>query len=484
MSQPIEGTNVGEVPGSKPTYEELLARVAQLEQEHASFADRDPNPVAEADLGGRILYLNLAAERLFPDLRERGPAHPWLIDWEAALRTAMASDTKTQVREVVVGERHYQQTLHYLAEFESIRINAADITALKRTEEGLLRYELIARHVRDIVLFMRREDGRILEANVAATSAYGYSRAEMLSLSIHDLRALDTRPLTEEQMAIAEARGILFETVHQRKDGSTFPVEVSSRGATIGGTRSLISVVRDITERKKAEEALRQGEEEFRAFFENVGVGAVQLDLTGRYTRVNNRYCEITGYSREELLASRGPTDLSHPDDRERDRVYISAVLEGHAPPSIEKRVVRKDGKVVWAQVMSSVVRDARGHIVRSAALVNDITEAKRAEERLRTSEVRLRAIIEHAPMSMAIVGMDGTIEYINRKARTTFGYSPEDIPTMEHWWVLAYPDASYRREVISTWTGLTERALAEHREIEGREYRVTCKDGTVKTTH
>ena len=133
-----------------------------------------------------------------------------------------------------------------------------DITERKQAEEAFRRYQLLASHTRDIVLFMRRADGRILEANAAAHGAYGYSREEMLSLSIRDLRAPNTWPLTEEQMAIADARGILFETVHQRKDGRTFPVEVSSSGATIDGARMLISVVRDITERKRAEDALRE----------------------------------------------------------------------------------------------------------------------------------------------------------------------------------------------------------------------------------
>jgi PAS domain S-box-containing protein len=135
---------------------------------------------------------------------------------------------------------------------------ARDITERKQAEEALRRFELLASHTRDIVLFMRRDDGSILEANAAAHCAYGYSREEMLSLSIRDLRAPDTRPLTEAQMGIADARGLLFETVHQRKDGSTFPVEVSSSGATIDGTRTLISVVRDITERRRAEDALRE----------------------------------------------------------------------------------------------------------------------------------------------------------------------------------------------------------------------------------
>jgi PAS domain S-box-containing protein len=132
------------------------------------------------------------------------------------------------------------------------------ITGSKKTEETLRRYELLSAHARDIILFMQREDGHILEANSAAVKAYGYSRDELLALSIHDLRAPDTQGMTAGQMAEADTRGVLFETVHQRRDGSTFPVEVSSRGATISGSRTLISVVRDITERKRREARIAQ----------------------------------------------------------------------------------------------------------------------------------------------------------------------------------------------------------------------------------
>jgi PAS domain S-box-containing protein len=131
-----------------------------------------------------------------------------------------------------------------------------DITDHKRAEEGLRRFELLATHGKDIVLFVRREDGRILEANAAAVQAYGYARDELLALSVRDIRAPETRDLVAEQMAQADAGGTLFETVHQRKDGSAFPVEVSAQGATIGGVRALISIVRDITERKRAQAEL------------------------------------------------------------------------------------------------------------------------------------------------------------------------------------------------------------------------------------
>ncbi len=133
-----------------------------------------------------------------------------------------------------------------------------DITERKASGQILHRYELLSQHSRDIVLFMRRDDGKILEANAAATDAYGYSRDELLKLTINDLRASDTLGLTDGQMAQADAQGILFEAVHRCKDRSTFPAEVSSRGATIDGTRMLISVVRDITERNLLDRALRR----------------------------------------------------------------------------------------------------------------------------------------------------------------------------------------------------------------------------------
>jgi PAS domain S-box-containing protein len=129
-----------------------------------------------------------------------------------------------------------------------------DITQYKQNEARLRRYELLARHSQDIVLFVRRDDGRILEANAAAHRAYGYSHDEMLSLAIRDLRVPSVRGLAEAQMAEAEARGLRFEAIHQRKDGTTFPAEVSSGGAIIDGTRTLVSVIRDITERKRNEQ--------------------------------------------------------------------------------------------------------------------------------------------------------------------------------------------------------------------------------------
>jgi PAS domain S-box-containing protein len=127
-----------------------------------------------------------------------------------------------------------------------------DITHRKQAEKNLQRYQILSEYSRDIV-FYSRQDGHIVEANQAAVQAYGYDRAELLTLKIADLRAPDTLAALPQQFEQASQQGILFETVHRRKDGRPFPVEVSAQSAVIDGEKVVLSVIRDITERKHAE---------------------------------------------------------------------------------------------------------------------------------------------------------------------------------------------------------------------------------------
>ncbi|MBC7973395.1 MAG: PAS domain S-box protein, partial [Myxococcales bacterium] len=120
-------------------------------------------------------------------------------------------------------------------------------------------YRELHDHVRDIILVIDADTGRIVEANRAAQHAYQYARGELLALTIYDLR-VEAPPSVNEQMQVANRDGSLFETLHRRKDGSVFPVEVSSRGETLGDTRYLLSIIRDITERRRAQEAHQRAE--------------------------------------------------------------------------------------------------------------------------------------------------------------------------------------------------------------------------------
>jgi PAS domain S-box-containing protein len=129
-----------------------------------------------------------------------------------------------------------------------------DLTYRRRAEEIARRYQLLFDNSRDIILFMRHPDGSILEANNAAALAYGYRREELLGMNIRVLRAQGSLENLDAQMERAFRDGILFETVHRRCDGSEFPVEESSRGATLATDNVIFSIIRDITQRRHLED--------------------------------------------------------------------------------------------------------------------------------------------------------------------------------------------------------------------------------------
>jgi PAS domain S-box-containing protein len=171
-------------------------------------------------------------------------------------------------------------------------------------------------------------------------------------------------------------------------------------GEGINGSRQMEPAQAASLPREESAAALWESEEQFRAFFELAAMGATQADMeTGRFIRVNDRYCEITGYSRAELLSTTF-VNLTHPDDRRADWEKFQRMVRGETREyDIEKRYFCKDGKLIWVHVTAAAVRDARGKPLRSVALIHDITERKRAEAALRLSEERFRAQYENSPI-------------------------------------------------------------------------------------
>ncbi len=273
-----------------------------------------------------------------------------------------------------------------------------DIDDRKRAEVALRRYELLSENTRDVILFMRR-DGQILEANVAARKAYGYSRDEILKLKIHDLRAVETRELVADQMAEADARGILFETIHRRKDGSTFPVEVSSRGATTGGTRTLISVIRDITERKLMEEELRKSHDELekkvqertsevkqQAELLDLARDAIVLEkLDGTILLWSDGAAEMYGWSKEETVGKimRHLLQTHYPVPREK--IILKLIQDGQWEGELTH--TRKDGKTIKVLSRWTLKRDRLGKPESIMIINHDLTERLQLEEQLRRAQ-------------------------------------------------------------------------------------------------
>ena len=334
-----------------------------------------------------------------------------------------------------------------------------DITERKQAERSLQRYELIVSHSRDIVLFVRLDDGRILEANAAAEKAYGYPRERLLSLSISDLRAPEARPLTADQIAAAATGGLLFETVHQRKDGSVFPVEVSSRGATVDGLQTLISVVRDITERKRADETLAM----LRHSIDVHTDGAYWIDPQGTIVYVNNAACRTLGYEPGELL---GKTifDVNPKGPRERWSIAFEALRKDgfYRAESVHRR---KDGSEVPVEVLTSYVRFAGKEY--ACGFARDITERKRMEDALREREYFFRASQQAAAIGSYktdfIAGLWASSDVLDE----IFGIGRDYCRSVQGWLDLVHPDD---REMMDK--HLREDVIAKRQKFH-KEYRV-----------
>ncbi len=165
---------------------------------------------------------------------------------------------------------------------------------------------------------------------------------------------------------------------------------------------------------------------EYRALFDLEGVGMTQVDLhTGRYTDVNEQFCELTGYRREELVG-RSPVDLTHPEERSRETTHMRDMAQGRTSGfSVDKRYVRKDGGLVWAHLVTARIVDLPGRVI---GVVIDINARKEAEEALRESEERYRALFEACPVGLAIATETGDLITWNDAMMEPGGYTHADI--------------------------------------------------------
>jgi len=177
-----------------------------------------------------------------------------------------------------------------------------------------------------------------------------------------------------------------------------------------------------VRKNKKIENSLRESEGNLKAVFETASIGVAQADpYTGILVRVNQKMSDITGYSSDELLVMRIP-EITHSEDRDRDWDAFQNVVSNRANDCrLEKRYIRKDSTIAWVSVNMTVIRDGAGHPLRTVSMVEDISERKRAEEKIRESETRLRESEHHfrtlANSGLALIwtsGLNGLCNYFN----------------------------------------------------------------------
>ncbi|MGC8494964.1 MAG: PAS domain S-box protein [Syntrophobacteraceae bacterium] len=366
------------------------ASLAMLDRE-LRFLGFSQRWLSDHNLGDRDL-VGLSLYDVLPDVPER---------WREVNRLALAGEVLKADSDVLERADGSIQWVRWevrpwrdaRGDIAGILIFSEDITERKRGEELLRRYEMLAENSRDIIFFVDFESGRILEANAAAVKAYGYSREKLLELSVGGLRAPSENVFVREQMEKAFSEGILLETIHIRRDGTTFPVEISSRGDTFDNQRTLISVVRDITDRKAAEEKLQRNEEILRTALENLPSGVSVRDArTGALIIENAKVRELLGTLAPDAEHFSGYRFFNIDGRRQSigELAFFRCAASGEEISGEEVEYEKPGEGRIRLSISVAPIRDSRGQIVMCATSFHDITQLRDIQDALRQSRDEL----------------------------------------------------------------------------------------------
>ena len=266
----------------------------------------------------------------------------------------------------------------------------------KHIEEELraseARYRTFVDHATDAFM-LHAEDGTVIDVNPQACDNLGYSRDELIGMKPMEFDpnvSNDSLENINEQLSRGEI--VTFESRHRRKDGSEFPVEVRVRPFWHGGRRLNISVVRDISDRKRAEEAVRRSERELRELIETIPAMAFVIGRDGSSEFVSRQWIEFSGMSAEQNTGENWAATL-HPDDREEHIAKWRAAHASGQPFENEARHRDVQGNYRWLLVRAVPSRDDKGAIVKWYGALTDIEDRKSAEA-LHAGERRLFEMI------------------------------------------------------------------------------------------
>lgn len=318
---------------------------------------------------------------------------------------------------------------------DGVVMTFVDITEERQAQARALedaRLHSLDQRLNDIELIVSL-DGFIVHANDRALEAYGYAREEMVGLSIRDLRADSTPPEVAAQMHRADQGGVRFETTHRRKDGTAFPVEVSSRGFEADGQRFLHSLVRDLTEQKAAERVRRELEAQVEAglrdrelLLETSPLGICKS--VGRVLLwVNRRMEEIFGYERGTMAGiSTHDIYASEAGWQQMGSVAYPILAAGLTYVG-EYEYYRSDGTTFWGR-LSGRAMDPRNPFAESVWTLEDITGQREYEHRIAESEERLRSLVAAMAEGVVLQGMGGEIMAANQAAERILGMTRDQM--------------------------------------------------------
>ena len=276
-------------------------------------------------------------------------------------------------------------------------------------------------------------DAKVVEANHRFAEMLGYTLEEVYELHTWDWDKNYTQEQLLEMGRNVDEQGIHLETKHTRKDGSVIDVDISISAAMFSGRKLIFCIQRDITERKQAQEAQREIEEEKSAFLEEAPVSIIHTDLKGTINYVNKRFESETGYPREEIVGKNGLRLGWFSADTTKHLVErMAARLRGDPAKHWEAQFKCKDGHWICIELEGKILVRL-GVPVGFQIIATNITERKQAEEALRQSEERYRTILEETEDAYFEVDLGGHFTFINNSVCRDLGYSREELIGMSY---------------------------------------------------
>jgi PAS domain S-box-containing protein len=295
-----------------------------------------------------------------------------------------------------------------------------DITERKRAEEALQLFRNLLDQSSDGIEIVDPATLRFLDCNESAHRSLGYSREAFLALSVWDIDpALDQERLARSYDEIEKSGAATFETLHRRKDGSVFPVEVNVKLVRLERDYRL-AVVRDITERKRAEEALQESNAKLELILNTSPLPIQSADADGRITSWNKAAERLFGWTEEEVVGRVCPT--VPPEDIEEYLGMIRRVMQGETYVGLVRYRRKKDGGLLTCSISAAPQQNGRRELAGVTFIVEDITERKRAEEALRESQQLLQLVLATLPVGVMVTDQAGNIVLANAASKRIWG--------------------------------------------------------------
>ena len=346
---------------------------------------------------------------------------------ESAYRRALVTkEPQHFVNEHSIGGRDYVFEISAYPTQDGLCVYVKDITERRKLEKALIESEQWYRHLFDNAPFgigFSSTDGKIITMNKAMGEINGYSVDEMSKINMVDIyvNKADREFLLQEMRRHGSVADYPLRL--KRKGGSEYDAVISARLATIGDREIILTILHDVTERKRAEEALKESEKRFRAFFEDAPAYCYMVSTEGNILDVNKIALRVLGYTEDELIGKPLITTLYAPGSRQKAEELFRIWRETGKLETQELKIITKEGVERIVLLSAGAVRSADGEVLYSISMQRDITERKRAEEALRLSEQNFRDSIENSPLGIRIASEDGKTLYVNRSLLSIYGY-------------------------------------------------------------